>query len=347
MNEAGAFLRSRADQLADYLRRGIARGEIREPLPNIRAWSVLLGVGRGTLEQAVNLLHREGVLDVQPRRGIRIARVRPRVSASDSPRMVRWLFYGRGYPDASVLLEILAAIVERLQAHDIQFRLERCDAARLRRIQHKGEEPHQMIILGLVPPGLQRMFSAFQRSALVIGVPPPDVPLPYISIDVEVAFRHALATFARRGCKRVSLVMREHSHSMSDARFAELCAEANAAMRSEMVRVPMTLVEQVAAARRFAARRTTREGVIALYPIPATVLISALLERGIAVPRDVEVVALNTTSMAVRAAPLPDFYPYPVEAFAKAVSRAVLRYFQSGTVPRLRKMIPLEVVRAR
>ncbi|MBI4026785.1 MAG: hypothetical protein HY360_17510 [Verrucomicrobia bacterium] len=45
-----SFLRSKAEQLADYLRGGLQRGEAVEPLPNTRAWSEKLG-GVGTAQK--------------------------------------------------------------------------------------------------------------------------------------------------------------------------------------------------------------------------------------------------------------------------------------------------------
>ena len=338
------FLRSRADQLADHLRGSIARGEIVEPLPNIRDWSARLGVGRGTLEQAIKILDREGLLRVQPRRGIQLSS--GAVSAPRTPRtrLGRWLFYGRDFPDLSVLMEIFAAVAERFQFHDIQLSIERCDAARLRAIHAKGENPGEMLMLVSLPVEFARLFADFHRSALVVGVPSPGVRLPYVSIDVDAAFRHAVAMLARRGFTKVVMVITEPTRALTEAGFEKLCAETEPAVRGELVRMPIELHEQADAARRFAARITGRLGIIAVYSIPATVLISALLQRGIAVPRQVEVVAMNTTRQAVRVVPTPVYYPYPVEAFAKTVARAAMQYFERGRLPPMRKLIPLEVV---
>lgn len=342
-----SFIRSRADQLADYLRGSIARGEIVDPLPNIRDWSSRLGVGRGTLETAIKILSIEGLLRVAPRKGIQInpgAVPGPRTART---RLGRWLFYGRDFPDLSVLMEVFAAVAERFQFHDIQLSIERCDAARFRAIHAKGENPGEMLMLVSLPAEFARLFADFRKSALVVGLPSPGMRLPYISIDVDAAFRHAVAMLARRGFTRVAMVITEPTRALTEAGFQKLCAETAPAVRGELVRMPIELPEQADAARRFAARISGRLGIIAVYSIPATVLISALLQRGIAVPRQVEVVGMNTTRMAVRVVPTPIYYPYPVEAFAKTVTRAALQYFEQGRLPQLRKLIPLEVVHPR
>jgi hypothetical protein len=45
--------------------------------------------------------------------------------------------------------------------------------------------------------------------------------------------------------------------------------------------------------------------------------------------------------------PLPTYYPYPVEAFAKIICRVAVHYFEHGTVPPMRKLVPLEMVASR
>jgi DNA-binding LacI/PurR family transcriptional regulator len=338
---------SSAAQLADYLRGRILRGEVTEPLPGIRDWSVQLGVGRSTLEQTVGILKREGLLRVLPRRGIRIQRTRTRDSTTGSPRVVRWLSYRRRFSDRSDSMEFLGAVEERLQFHEIHLHHELCDAARLRANHKRGENPNQLLLLSSLPPEMERMFGDFRRSALVIGKPNTGVSLPYVSNDVWIAIRHAVVQLARRGLTRVCMVMTEATPASLDAEYHTLCAESGTGVRGETARLPMELEEQAQAARRFAAQIKGRLGVIALYPIAATMLTSALLERGIAVPGQVAVVAMNTTRQSVRVVPTPIYYPYPVAAFANAVVRAALQYFERGRLPRLRKQIPLAFVQPR
>lgn len=340
------FLRSRAEQLADYLRGCIARGEICDPLPGIREWSARLGAGRGTLEQALHILHREGLLSVEPRRGIRLAGVPPRPATADRPRVVRWLLYGRNYPDMSVVMEILAMLSERLQAHDIHLQLERFTAQRFREIHKQGEHPNTMLFLVSLPAEFQRMFANFRKSAIVIGLPAEGVNLPFVSNDIASAMRHAIALVARRGFRRITMVATEATRSIPETLLRQWCAACDTDLHADLVRMPMSLEEHVTAARRFAARVTPGQGIIAVYPIPATSLISALLQHGLSIPRDAEVIGMNTTRAAVRVVPMPTHYPYPVEAFTKTVQRAILHYFEQGRVPRWKKLIPLEVVRA-
>lgn len=182
----GKFLRSRADQLAEYLRGCIARGELREPFPNIRALRSKLGVGLHTLEMALRILERQSVLRIRPRQGIQILRgsvAPPNVPQPDSTRVVRWLYYGRDFPDMSAAAEILLSVSERLLVHGIRLNVEKCDAVRLKAIQRAGENMNEMLLLVSLTEPHQRLFADFRKSALILGLPFPGVRLPYVSVD--------------------------------------------------------------------------------------------------------------------------------------------------------------------
>jgi DNA-binding LacI/PurR family transcriptional regulator len=345
-NQVGGFLRSRADQLADYLRGCIARGEIAEPLPGIREWSGRLGVGHGTLQEALRILGREGVVSISARTRVRLLPSAATPKSHQRERIVRWVYIGKHAPDSSVWSELFMAISERLREHDIQLVPDRCDAARLRAIQQRGEQPDEMLLLISLRHPQQRWFADFRRSVLLVALPAPGIRLPYVWNDAEGAILHAIRELVRRGFSRICLVTEEHPHVGDTERwFLHTCTDFKPPLRGELVRLPVEVARQQTAAAKFARRIARKTGILVIYPIPATVLTSAFLAYGIDMPRQVEVVAINTMKHAVRMVPPPMYYPYPVEAFARVVARAAIQYFQRGTVPRLRKHIPLEVVR--
>ena len=258
--------------------------------------------------------------------------------------MVRWVYYGRDYPDISALVEIQAAISEGLESHGIRLVFEKCDAARLRAIHQRGEHPGEMFLLGALPDQFQGLFSNFKASALLVRPPFPGVQLPFISVDVLPAIRHATHMLARRGFSRISLVVREGSRQLLTGQFQRICTESFQPVRGDVIRIPGELHEQNLAAQRFAATIKGRHALIALYPVQAGLLMTALMKRGLDVPERVEVVAMSTTLQAIRVVPLPVYYPYPVKKFAKAVCQAVIHYFEQGSLPPIRKMIPIEMI---
>src|SRR5438552_2693979 len=126
------FLRSKAEHLADHLRECIERGELAEPLPNIRDWSGRLGVAHGTLEMALNILKRDGLVRTRPRKGIHIVHEATPRQRLQQPPVVRWIFHGGYFKNVPTMSEILTAITQRLAPHGIRFGLEMSNDARLR-----------------------------------------------------------------------------------------------------------------------------------------------------------------------------------------------------------------------
>jgi hypothetical protein len=175
------FIRSKPEQLADYLRQRIERGDLVEPLPNIRDWSAQLGVAHGTLETALGILKRQGVIRTRPRKGVHITRPATKPRQLHQPPTVRWLFYGGHYRNVPTISELITALTQRLAPHGIRFSLELCNASRLRAIHQQGERPHEMLILSSMTSPYQEMFAAFRRSVLLVGPPLPGVELPFIT----------------------------------------------------------------------------------------------------------------------------------------------------------------------
>jgi len=338
------FLRSKPEHLAEYLRDAIARGEVVEPLPSIRDWSARLGVAHGTLETAVGILKREGLLRTLPRKGVQIVRETTPRHRPQQPPTVRWIFCGRSYRDVPTLSELLTALTQRLAPHGIRFSLEMLNDARLRAIHRQGKRPHEMLLLSSAPKTYQEMFAGFRDSVLLIGPAAPGVDLPYISNDVISAFRHATFMLARRGFERVTLLVNEVSHQSIEKEFQIICAAAPRPIQGDVARVPDELYEQNLAVQRLAARVAGRHGLLANSPVPAGLLMMALMKRGVDVPGQAEVISVNATSFELRTFPLPIHYPYPLEKFSKTICQAAVRYFEQGAVPPLRKLLPLRMV---
>ena len=66
-------------------------------------------------------------------------------------------------------------------------------------------------------------------------------------------------------------------------------------------------------------------------------LVTALLERGIAVPGQVEVVPIWPSLATINLGPPLLYYPVPSERFIKEVVAVTERYFESGQLPPVHK----------
>src|ERR1051326_4852783 len=179
---------------------------------------------------------------------------------------------------------------------------------------------------------------------MLIGPPFPGIDLSFVTNDVLSAIRHATFMLSRRGFERVSLLINESARQPIHEEFRRICAAAPRPIQGDVVRLPDELYEQNLAVQRLATRIVARQGLIAISPVPAGLLMMALMRRGMQVPGDVEVIAINATSQEVRTFPIPIHYPYPMEKFAKIVCQAAIHYFEQGSLPTLRKVIPLHMV---
>jgi len=194
------YLRSTAELLAEHLRAAIERGELVEPLPSIHDWSSKLGVSHGTLEGAIQILKREGVIRTRPRKGIYIARPASSRRRLRQPPTARWIFCGLTWKKSPNIPEILGTVTQKLSEHGIHVSIEMLNDTRLRALHGKGEVSHEMLVLASFPREHQRLFSNFRRSALLLGAPASGVELPYVFIDgvVDAAGFHRHRTSARR-----------------------------------------------------------------------------------------------------------------------------------------------------
>jgi DNA-binding LacI/PurR family transcriptional regulator len=347
------FLRYRSEQLADYLRERIQHGDLVEPLPGTRGWSQELGVSRKTLEQAIAILRRERLIIVEPR-GMRvnndaIRRAAPHTSHT-SPRVVRLLFYGRDHPELAAELHWIFLLTARLQTRGIQVHVEQCTDVRLHAIARQRHRAHELFCLVGLAPRHQRLFAESKQAAILHGSPAPGLDLPFVTADQAGAVGHATQMLLRKGLSRLSLMIQRlvaPGIEESIASFRSACAAwPHQPVVGQPFLMPVESDEALIAARRFASRITERCGAIVAGPVPVGLVLTALLERRIAVPGQVELAAILPSPAAIQLCPPVHYYPMPQRLMAKTLADVADHYFESGTVPRVRKRLTLELVRA-
>lgn len=342
-----SIFHSRPRHLADHIRNAIAKGELSEPLPGIRAWSKSFGVSSRTLQVALKMLQREGLLVIQPRKAIRLKQARrlARKNGNGVKPIVRALYYGREYPKWA--FPSLPILTEQLKSHGVEMTTERCTHARLKAIS-QNPLPHELLLLCSVPAAYHRYFADMPRNVLIAGHPSPGSPLSSITTDLEGAVRHAARSLMRRGFSEISLIIdRGKSHGVVEVIevFHKTCTEwSHQPIHANTVQISTDLDAMLVSARRFAARVKTRRGILVIEPISVSLILTALLERGIAIPRDAEIIGLSTSPDSIKVCPRPIHYPYPVMATVRSLMDTVLRFFEKGALPRIQKKILMEVV---
>ena len=344
------FLRSRAEQLADYLRGCISRGELVEPMPGTRTWSQRLGVSRSTLDQALRLLRHEGLIDVRANRGITL--IGP--SATEGAhrtlvRSVRIIYYGRDFPEMQKDLPWMLELAERLHANGVQLALEKCTEARLKAYARAGVNPAELLILISLPARFQALFAQSPHEVLLMGEPAAGVDRPFVTSDWEGALRHGARWLLRQGYDRLTLILpRARAPGLQQARavFEQECADwTRQTVRANVVELPLELTAMVQAAGRFARTVRDRRGILVTDNIPPGLVMTALAAHGVRIPRQAELVALVTSIEPLKVFPLPTHYRFSERLLTQTLTAAVLHYFETGTVPALAKRLPMEMTR--
>ncbi len=262
--------------------------------------------------------------------------------------MVRYLYYGREYSESSFFE--LPPLVELLHSKGIELSLERCTHARLKAIGREPLPSHEMLLLSSLPAAHHRYFAHMKGNVLVCGHPSPGSPLSYVTLDDESAIRHAAQSLLRRGFSKISLIIDKGTPPgvlQIISAFHKTCADwPHQPVLAETLRFELDPDAMRSSARHFAARVKARQGVLVCQPVSVTMVMTALMERNIEIHRDVELIALNTPPNSIHVCPKLVHYPFPLKATVKHYADAAVRFFETGTLPRIQKKLPLEAVPA-
>jgi DNA-binding transcriptional ArsR family regulator len=214
---------TRVDRIADYLRGCLQRGDLSSPLPSTRVLSERLGVGRASLEQALKILEGDGLLEIRPRKGIVLVPSISRRESLPAVRTIRWVWHKKNLSFSPMLKEIFFLTAERLRANGINSIFENGSMQNIKAIHREGPKKHELLFLVSIDPELQQLFSNFDRHALLIGLPEPGSKLPFVSVDIFSALRHAINSSVTRGFKKVSLLVSGYIPSELKINFDTVC----------------------------------------------------------------------------------------------------------------------------
>jgi hypothetical protein len=71
---------------------------------------------------------------------------------------------------------------------------------------------------------------------------------------------------------------------------------------------------------------------------------TTLLSRGVTIPGKVQIMVVGSHPDLVCFDPQPMQYPFPRNAFVKTIASAAVHFFETGSLPSVRKVIPMEMV---
>ena len=339
------YLRDRSEQLAGFLREGISSGEYAVPLPSTRVWCQQLGVGRPTLLRALQILSSEGFL-VMTRRGAVLSPVQPdsKKGIPTNPKVVRILTHDNsgGYFD----LEIIR-LSEQLQTHGIRLVVESCNLPRLKAVASQPGHARELCCLLSIPVSYQKYFAAKRQSTLVMGFTNSEVSLPFLTPDLNGSTRHATNSLLRQGFKHL-VMLNQSSKTAGVAQCVQTFKDTCKNWRSQPVRAEVQLIWNEFASMRTAMRRLVTKltepcGIVIHAPISLGILVTALMQKGFAIPGQVRIMALEYRLEEVQFSVPVTHYAVSTEHYAKEVLHAALHYFETGKLPEVRKALPMIV----
>lgn len=356
------FYGNRADQLASHIKEKILSKELSDPLPSSRTWCRELDVGRPTLLKALKILQHSGLLKttargakIVPGRGMEKLSLSNLSSATPKgvksgvarlPLTARFLYYGRNYKELQQGSKWFLELSWILQSHGIRLVLERCNAIRLKAIASHEPQQDELCFLHSLPVPYQRLFVQHQKPAVIVGYAGQDVQLPFVTPDLSNVVRHAALRLLRRGFRRLALInlaTREEGNVKCVEGFHSACKEwSHQPVHTEVVRVWNDLDSQRSEMKRLAAKTKEPCGFIVFYPVSVGMLTTALLQRGLSIPGDAEVMAIEHSPEDMSFSVPVTLYGFPTHRFAKTALGICTRYFETGLLPTEGKIVDLD-----
>lgn len=201
---------SLAGQAAQMLRGNLASGMWTDHLPGERVLSERFGVSRSTLRTALELLRREGWLEVGHGRPTRILKSSQRPAARRTNVALLTPVPLRAMPPFMLyyldeLRDELAATGCSLEAHVTHTCYSTRPAQALESLVRRSPAAAWMLYLSTGP--MQRWFQEQALPCLVAGSCVPGVKHPSVDVDYRATCRHAAGWLLARKRRRIALVL--------------------------------------------------------------------------------------------------------------------------------------------
>lgn len=263
--------------------------------------------------------------------------------------IVRIIYYRNENPIRSSF-EYYPELVEALHNCGIYVTLEGCTHSRIQEISRQPGSAHELLLLVSLPAAYHRYFEKRTHNSLLLGYPSPASTLSYIAVDVTSCIRHATHHLFRGGHSRISLLVgKSAAQGVVDIiqTFRDTCAQwPQLEVAPDVRQIHLKFEDQKIDLRRFASSSRKPHGILVLRPVSLSLVMTTLLEREVRIPEDATLIALMTTPESIQVYPTPSHYPHPKQAFVRHITDTALRFFETGALPVIHKLIPVEAVPA-
>jgi len=334
-------------RVAVVLEAAIRRGEWRR-VPSERRLCVQLHVSRLTLERALDLLKKKGLIRSLPRVGYEICMAQTRVVRPKS-KAIRILLR-RAYECLPSWFQLVYGEVDRILLRE-GFELcfysmmtlkSTTSSRRLARLVQ--QEQAACWVIHSVPRETQLWFMMHHIPTLVIGHCFPGVRLPAIDTDNRAICRHAVTHLMRLGHRHIALLIprqRLAGDRFSEQGFREGINEAPPSdVRGDIWHYNLT-AESV---RRLIRKRWSKPGyptaLIVSHPYCAITAAGGLMQCGLRLGKDVSLICQESDETLAWATPPIASYVLSREAFARRIAHLLVRLAQTGRITAGALMLP-------
>jgi DNA-binding LacI/PurR family transcriptional regulator len=337
-----------SEQAAAAVRQAIEQNTWKEYLPSERRLCELLQVSRPTIRTALQMLAREGRLEIRHGR-------RNRLLSSSHPRTKpksRLVVLITHEPISHVTMPAYQGIAEtraHLAEHGFTTEVLVCPLIGARAQQKKLEtfvrqNPVLCCVLLSVSKELQEWFATHSIPALVLGSCHAAVRLPSLDVDYRSLCRHAAGILRGKGHRRLAFVVPNSGVAgdlASEEGFREGGATQAAGDASEAIvlRHNGTATNLAAKLDALFASADPPTALLVAKPQHVFIVIIYLLQRGIRVPDTVSLIARDYDHIFEIVSPPIAHYSFREDTYAHRLTRLMLKMVRQGDLPPERSLI--------
>jgi len=324
-----------ADLIAEELRRGIKERRWHEWLPQERALAAELKVSRATLRQAMAAVRYEGLFEVVPRRGTRLAASRTRGGLARSKHrahVVNLLLPGSADLIRPTVVHWVDELRALLAAKQWQLRTIEAKACYGRTPERALEllfarTPADCWLVRLSTQPMQRWLQQHGTPVVIAGSCHRGIGLTFVDIDHRAVCRHATGAILAAGHRRIMLLVDEDGKAgdlESERGFIEAAPPGtDREIRTTVARHDGTVrgvIAQVERALRSAAPPTA---ILTTQAVFCLTLWSYLGSRGVQIPARISLVTQVGTPYLDYLVPEPTSYRINQRKYAQTIMRAL------------------------
>jgi len=321
---------------ADFLREVLQSGEWQEVLPSERTLCTRLRISRPTLRLVLAQLEQEGVISAVEKKQRRILASSPTGRATSQSRTIALLSPVPQQTMPPFVLYWVDALRELLAdaGYQLEVRVSApCFTGRpVRALKQMAQRvPAGAWVLFRSTPAMQKWFIEQRIPTVIAGSCADGTELPSVDLDYRATCRHAATMLLRKGHRQMALLLPESPHggdSDSEAGFREVLASAG--ITPQVVRHSETAEQVVEHLESLLKRKPAPTAFLVARSSHALTVLTHLLRRGSALPRDFAVVSRDDDSFLDHVVPCITRYSADAAKFARSLSRLVLELAQTG-----------------